>query len=285
MTNFDTFLRWESSTRDTMDFKKAYVDMAGDVVAGLVLSEIVFWHLPNKQGQSKLRVQKDQKLWIAIRRYDWWDRVRITPRQSDRAIAILKECGLVETDIFKFYGEPTVHIHLIQDAFLTAWEKVSYSQTMNPFSPKRENEITKTDKTKSPKPANPVTEITSEKTTSLKVPLGIENRIFLGLSITGEWEFSETEIKRVVEKAFPFKVSWSRQRPKSGGFIPQDFLDMAREENITPVMIEQAAQVWKADPRFNWQIGSLDKVWEKWPALCEAVAELESKKTSKVVVK
>ena len=43
--NFDDFLKWEQSSRDTVDFKTVYVDMVGDLLAGLMLSQIVFWHL------------------------------------------------------------------------------------------------------------------------------------------------------------------------------------------------------------------------------------------------
>lgn len=127
--------------------------------------------------------------------------------------------------------------------------------------------------------------IDQRKKPDKEIPLGIENRIFLGLPITGEWEYSETEIKRALEKAFPFKVSWSKQRPKTGGFIPQDFLDMAREEKITPDEIMQAAHIWKTDPRFSWQVGSLDKVWEKWPALRETMGDLDTQRARKAVVK
>lgn len=116
-------------------------------------------------------------------------------------------------------------------------------------------------------------------------PLGIANRIAVGLPITGEWEYSETEIKCAIEKNFPFKVSWSRARPKGGGFIPQDFLDMVREEGITPSLIQQTAEVWKTDRRFNWQIATLEKVWEKWPALKEAINDLEPKQENRAVVK
>jgi len=45
---FNEFLSWELTTRDTIDFKKIYVDIAGDLIAGLLLSQIIYWHLPSK---------------------------------------------------------------------------------------------------------------------------------------------------------------------------------------------------------------------------------------------
>jgi hypothetical protein len=51
------FLAWEKATCDIVDFKRIYVDMAGDLVTGLMLSQLVYWCLlPDGKGESKLRV-------------------------------------------------------------------------------------------------------------------------------------------------------------------------------------------------------------------------------------
>jgi len=45
------FLEWEGKARDAIDCKRHYIDLAGgDVVAGLLLSQIMYWHLPPKKG-------------------------------------------------------------------------------------------------------------------------------------------------------------------------------------------------------------------------------------------
>ncbi len=159
------FLKSEQSSRDTIDFKKIYVDMAGgDLVAGLMLSEIVYWHLPSKNGGLKLRVShKDKvtyedKMWIAENKQGWWEKCRINPSQVAHAIAVLtanpknageketeqeclerKENGsrggrpkskhsraaipLIETDVFKFNGVPTLHFRILKENFLTEYDK------------------------------------------------------------------------------------------------------------------------------------------------------------------
>lgn len=122
-----TFLLWEQASRDTVDFKKCYVDLADDLVAGLLLSQIVYWHLPSKEtGKTKLRVKHAGHLWIAKAREDWWDEIRITPKQFDRAIKILVKKGLVEKGTFKFNGNPTIHTRLIWDNFLPALDSIIY---------------------------------------------------------------------------------------------------------------------------------------------------------------
>ncbi|WP_235712317.1 MULTISPECIES: hypothetical protein [Bacillus cereus group] len=118
--NFQEFLMWERATTDTIDFKKVYVDVADeDVVAGLLLSQIVYWHLPSKDTNiTKLRIWKDKKLWLAKGRTDWWDEIRIGPRQFDRASKILVDQKIITKKVYKFNGDPMVHIHLHTDAFL-----------------------------------------------------------------------------------------------------------------------------------------------------------------------
>lgn len=178
--NTQQFFQWERSTRDTVDFKKIYVDITGDLVAGLVLSEIVYWHLPNNQGDSKLLVKHEGEYWIAVRRYDWWDRIRIAPRQADRALNILMTKKYIIKAVFKFDGEPTTHVRLNYEHFLGQFDHIVNNPLENPFLPNGENEITNTlnplkspngenvvtknDKTKSPKTTIPVTETTTETT-------------------------------------------------------------------------------------------------------------------------
>ena len=119
---FMLFLKWERSTRDTIDFKKIYVDMADDLVAGLLLSQIVYWYmLPDKDGQSKLRVFRNGEWWIAKGRKDWYEEVRITAYQFDRASAILVNLGMLAKDCFRFNGMRTVHVRLVKPQFMHLW--------------------------------------------------------------------------------------------------------------------------------------------------------------------
>lgn len=120
---FERFLAWERVSRDTIDFKKIYVDIAGDLVAGLMLSQIIYWHLPGHNGEPKLRVERDGHRWLAKRRTEWWAECRISAKQADRALALLEQRGLVVTMLAKFDGAPTKHIRLDPIAFLAAWEQ------------------------------------------------------------------------------------------------------------------------------------------------------------------
>ncbi|MCL0049734.1 hypothetical protein M1N04_01385, partial [Peptococcaceae bacterium] len=115
---FQDFLAWEKADKDVIKVKRLYIDITGDIIAGLLLSQIVYWHLPGKNNFSKLRIKKQDQLWLAKGRNDWWEECRITARQFDRALKILINKGLVEKKIFKFNGTPTTHIRLIPEKLM-----------------------------------------------------------------------------------------------------------------------------------------------------------------------
>lgn len=120
--SFSQFLLWERSSRDSLDVKRVYIDMAGDLVAGVVLSQIVYWHLPSRDGTPRLQVEREGKLWLAKGREEWWDECRISPKQADRALEVLEGRGLIEVGLFKFGRAPRKHIRILHDAFLRAWK-------------------------------------------------------------------------------------------------------------------------------------------------------------------
>lgn len=156
-SGFNKFLQWEITTRDTIDFKKTYVDMTGDLIAGLLLSQIVFWHLPTKQGRTKLRVKKDGHLWIAKQRDDWWDEVRIRPKRFDRACDILVKKGIIVKAYYRFNGLRMMHLRIDHSVFMELWE-----QGVSPQLPKGADRPSPT--------VNPLTESTTEINTEKKTP-------------------------------------------------------------------------------------------------------------------
>jgi hypothetical protein len=133
MPGFQQFLSWEASTRDVLDVKRIYIDLAGDLAAGVALSEIVYWYLPNKEGKSRLRVEHDGNLWIAAPRSQWWDRCRLSPEQADYALGKLVRKGLIEKRVFKFNGQPIVHLRLLVDGFLAQLQALIAEPAENPY--------------------------------------------------------------------------------------------------------------------------------------------------------
>lgn len=107
------FLMWERNSRDTIDVKRCYIDVAGDLASGVLLSQIIYWNLPSQEtGKPKLKVKIDGELWLAKARDEWWDECRLTPKQIDRAMKILEDKKLIETRVKKFKEYTTPHIKL-----------------------------------------------------------------------------------------------------------------------------------------------------------------------------
>lgn len=119
--NWRSFLAWEKSTQDTIDFKKCYVDMIsekGDLMAGLLLSQIVYWYLPNKEGKSKLKIKKEGHFWLAKEAKEWYDEIRFSEANYKTAMKKLVEEKIIIKKIFKFNNKTTTHIRLNIPVFL-----------------------------------------------------------------------------------------------------------------------------------------------------------------------
>lgn len=113
-----------SSARCNHTFHK-YIDITGDLIEGTLLSRILYWFAPSKDNKSKVKIYKDGEYWIAKQRKDWWEEIRITERQYDKAIKSLVEKRLVITAKYKFNSMPTIHIRPNYDvinAEVSKWE-------------------------------------------------------------------------------------------------------------------------------------------------------------------
>ena len=172
--DFRDFIIWEQSSRDTVDFKMAYVDMTeyteadvarlggdrraseerGDLVSGLLLSQIVYWNLPSSAGKTKLRVEIGGRLWLAKTHGDWWDEIRITEEQAKRAVKRLSDLGIIDVEYHRFNGLRTTHIALNDEGFMLRWER-AITTDRNVGNPPTETGITH----------RPLTETTSKTTT------------------------------------------------------------------------------------------------------------------------
>lgn len=90
----------------------ALIDITDDLVAGTLLGRIMYWFSPSKDGTTRAKIERYGNLWIAKKRTDWFEEIRITPKQYDRAITVLINKNLVICKKYKFNGMPTIHIRL-----------------------------------------------------------------------------------------------------------------------------------------------------------------------------
>lgn len=120
--NREQIIALEQSDHKYVRAKKIYIDMAGDLIAGIVLSEVVYWHTPGKGGKQRLRtIEGESDKWLACRRQGWWERARITARQFDRALDKLVKCGLIVRQLFDYKGQSTLHVRINWVTFETLY--------------------------------------------------------------------------------------------------------------------------------------------------------------------
>lgn len=122
----------------------AYIDISEDLIAGTLLSQIMYWFSKDKSGNRKVKIYKDGYYWLAKSRNDWINEIRISPKQYDNAIKKLKNKGFVETKLYKFESVPTTHIRPIYDSInkeIKKWKRAvaeEISQDIDLNLPKEE---------------------------------------------------------------------------------------------------------------------------------------------------
>ena len=94
-----------------------YAELAGDLMAGVLLAQMVFWAAPGRDGKSKLKVQKHGHYWIAKTRVEWCRETGLSPRQYRRAYGILLNRELIASKVMRFNGLAMTHVRVLD----TVW--------------------------------------------------------------------------------------------------------------------------------------------------------------------
>lgn len=241
MISYNDFIKWEDLDKDVIKVKRMYVDITEDLIAGLLLSQIIYWHLPSKQGGLKLRVKKEGHLWLAKSREDWWEECRISPKQFDRAIQILIDKGFIDKQLFRFNGSPTVHIRVIEDVLMDSINSI-LTKGENGNSPKGKMETDETVKT--------LTETTTENTT--EITIDAENQA----STNEDQDLSQENIKEHTSNEDCDEVT-------------PDSEDLEHEEEKAPMsdfhlghLAKDSKRMGKLKERFNKSVPDLI-AWDK----------------------
>ncbi|MFZ0663897.1 MAG: hypothetical protein WAM66_14495 [Acidobacteriaceae bacterium] len=104
---------WDAdSACQPMGLKREYVRIGGDLTVGSLLSQIIYWHRPDKHGKSKLRVLINGQFYVAKTSPEWMDECCLSEAQVKRALRVLKQKGLIEIKLKKFNGTPQNHVRL-----------------------------------------------------------------------------------------------------------------------------------------------------------------------------
>ena len=106
---------------------RLFIDYTGDLESALLLSQIVYWaDKIERQDGFMYKTYSEWQLEIGLNEYS----VR-------KAANHLKKMGILETEVHKANGNPTVHYRLISGRFSTSF--LQYLQKRNLKNPRNEN--------------------------------------------------------------------------------------------------------------------------------------------------
>ena len=126
---------------------RLFIDYTGDLESALLLSQIVYW-------SDKIE-RRDGFMYKTYS--DWRTEIGLNEYSVRKAANHLKKMGILETEVHKANGNPTVHYRLISERFSTSF--LQYLQKQNLKKPRNENINTEQTLTETTLP-----DITSEST-------------------------------------------------------------------------------------------------------------------------
>ena len=192
----------------------AYIDISGDLIAGTLLSQIMYWFSNDKNGKSKIRIYKDGFFWLAKGRNDWSDEIRISPKQYDNAIKKLKGKGFVETKLYKFNSVPTTHIRPVYEKInreIKIWKEnvakeiYGFNQRLNSDLPKGENWILPNGKMDINQTVNSITETTNNDLNNIDYNSYNTNKASTNVEV--EYKVSHHETRKKPTAKLPYNYT------------------------------------------------------------------------------
>ncbi len=117
---WDQFVEFERTTKDTIDFKLVYVALAdGNHLAAIFLSQLIYWELPDKRGNTRKRVEHDGKLWVVNTSREWYEQTMIKKKPLQRIIDFWLKKGIIECQNHHFNGSICRYVRIVKQLLTT----------------------------------------------------------------------------------------------------------------------------------------------------------------------
>ena len=104
---------------------RAFVEFAGSLEAGMLLSQLLYW---SERSAIRNRVYKTDA--------EWQEELSLKQYSVRKARSELEELGLIKTEVHRANGSPTVHYFINEDAIAEKWElwirKMEIAKTQEP---------------------------------------------------------------------------------------------------------------------------------------------------------
>lgn len=126
--NFINLVREMSGQKNTMTIPRIYIKIAGDITAGVFLSQLVWY--------SDKGTRKDGWFWKSNK--EWKEEIELSYAQVKRCARDLEARGFIETKIMRAKGAPTTHYKVDMDKIIMAM--IELVSTATPILEKVENQ-------------------------------------------------------------------------------------------------------------------------------------------------
>ena len=103
MESIRTVLRELIGTNNTLVTNVLFIDFTGSHAQALLLSQMWYW---------QERTPNPDTSYFAKSHVEWHSEIRIEQKSLQRAVTKFKEIGILETEVRKFAGTPTLHYRL-----------------------------------------------------------------------------------------------------------------------------------------------------------------------------
>lgn len=112
--------------------RREYVEITAGLASAILLSQLVYWFKPGKNGKPKLTIVREGRYWLAKTRTEWFEECGLTLKMYRNAIADLVDLGLVEVRHWKFGNDRTSHYWLDLGALAALLEFHGFAKPSTP---------------------------------------------------------------------------------------------------------------------------------------------------------
>ncbi|MBI5959073.1 MAG: hypothetical protein HY866_10085 [Chloroflexi bacterium] len=113
----DGWLKSDATREDSIMLKRLYIDIFGNLVDGVLFSQIMYWHTPVKGGGPRLRIEREGHLWLAKNYDDWKEECRIPAGTARDSLRRMENLGIVIKRVWHFGQRKVPHYRIDPERF------------------------------------------------------------------------------------------------------------------------------------------------------------------------
>ncbi len=115
---FDQMMFNDRASEGRISYRKDFVDLTGDVISAIVLTDLIYLHQPNKRNKRRFNAYSKGDIgWIARTLDQWSEKTRLTKRQIQYSIDKMVKQDIVIRENHRYMGLRTMHLRINEPVF------------------------------------------------------------------------------------------------------------------------------------------------------------------------